>query len=165
MKYYLQILCLPLALTLFEPGKHHVHSDGEIKEKSKRMSILVSHTWVYDEYFRNYNSSNTILYYKRGKANPLLNLDPNRVTFFEDGTYTEITEFGTTLNGTWEFLNNEKGMRVYNSAGVFSSTIELLEDGRFYWYDNENSNGTYGKMLPEDCSHDNSPDILLVANK
>lgn len=114
-----------------------------------KLELLTSKTWKYDEYFRNYNSSPTVLYYKRGKTSNLLNLDQNRVTFKSDGSYSEITETGATLSGTWQFLNNETEVQVNNINGTFTSTIIILEDQRYYWYDSFNSNGTYGKMIPQ----------------
>jgi len=113
------------------------------------MELLTAHTWKYDEYFRNYNSTTTALYYKRGKANNLLNMDQNRVTFHADGTYTEITETGATINGTWQFQNNETETQITNPGGTFTSKIILLDDNKYYWYDPVLSNGTFGEMIPQ----------------
>ena len=114
--------------------------------KSKT-ALLTNGTWVYDEYFRGYNSSNTTLYYKRGKSNNLLDLSPNRVTFKADGTYSEVNETGATYTGTWVFLNGETQVQVTNSLGTYTSTIFLLDEGNYHWYDQNNSNGTLGKMI------------------
>ena len=112
-----------------------------------KMEILTAKTWVYDEYFTNYNGANTQLAYKRGKANNALNLSLNRVHFKGDGTYHETTETGTTLNGTWKFLNSETGVETKNSLGTFTSNVILLSETSYIWYDQ--ASGTYGKMIPQ----------------
>ena len=104
---------------------------------------------MYDEYFRSYNNSNTVLYYKRGKSNNLLNYDLSRNTYRADGTYTEITSNGSTLSGTWKFLNNEAQIQVVNSFGTYTSTIMALDETKFYWLEPNVDNGTYGKMIPQ----------------
>lgn len=116
--------------------------------KTKK-ELLTANTWLYDEYFRNYNTSNTVLYYKKDKGNNLINLSSNRVTYKADGTYTEITETGATLNGTWTFLNNETQVQVTNSYGTYTSTIMLLDATHYNWLDQTASNGTYGKLIPQ----------------
>lgn len=116
------------------------------KPKSK-LELLTQRTWIYDEYYRNYNSSSTNLIYKRGKANNPMNLDNNRVTFSGDGTYVEYNELGETINGTWHFLNNETEIQVMNPINTYTSSIKLLDEDHFNWLDPSNSNGTYGKMI------------------
>ena len=114
-----------------------------------KIEILTSHTWMYDEYFRFYNGTTPTLYFKKGRTNNYLDLTLNRVTFRTDGTYTEITETGSTLNGTWKFLNNETQVQVVNSVGTFTSTIIILDDTKYHWFDPINSNGTFGEMIPQ----------------
>jgi hypothetical protein len=116
--------------------------------KTKK-ELLTANTWLYDEYFRSYNTTNTVLYYKKDKGNNLLNLSLNRVTYKTDGTYTEITETGATLNGTWTFLNNESQVQVTNTYGTYTSTIMLLDQTHYNWLDQTASNGTYGKLIPQ----------------
>jgi len=114
-----------------------------------RLELLTSKTWIYSEYYRETNTSSPVLYYKRGNSSNLINLDPDKVTYRTDGTYTEITETGATLNGTWKFLNNETQVQVVNSAGTYSSTIVTLDDQNYDWLDPTTSNGTSGKMIPQ----------------
>lgn len=116
--------------------------------KTKK-ELLTANTWLYDEYFRSYNTANTVLYYKKDKGNNLLNLSLNRVTYKTDGTYTEITETDATLNGTWTFLNNESQVQVTNTYGTYTSTIMLLDATHYNWLDQTASNGTYGKLIPQ----------------
>ncbi len=109
--------------------------------------MLTTGTWVYNEYFRNYNSTNPTLFYKRGNSINLINLNPNKVTFRTDGTYTEINENNTTLSGTWTFLNNETQLQVKNSFGTYLSNIVLLDENNYHWLDPVTSSGTLGKMI------------------
>jgi len=114
-----------------------------------RLELLTAKTWIYDEYYRETNTGNPVLYYKRGNSGNLINLDPNKVRYNRNGTYTEITETGATLNGTWQFLDNETRVQVVNPAGIFSSTIITLDDQHYDWLDPTTSNGTSGKMIPQ----------------
>lgn len=146
LKKFLLPVCLMavFSLTLISCEKDN-DTDTTTTTPKTKTELLTSKTWLYDEYFRNYNSSNTILYYKRDKTNNLINLDINRVTFRADGTYTELNETGTTLNGTWKFLNNESQIQVASSAGTYTSLIIKLDEDEFYWLDTNTSNGTLGK--------------------
>ena len=110
------------------------------------MELLTAKPWIYDEYYRNYNTGTPVLYYKRGNTNNLINLDPAKVTFRTDGTYTETDQNGTTYNGTWQLLNNETQTQVINSTGTFTSTIVSLDDQKYVWLDPTTANGTQGKM-------------------
>ncbi|MEO9021280.1 MAG: hypothetical protein ABI237_16045 [Ginsengibacter sp.] len=112
-----------------------------------KTELLTSKTWVYDEYFEGYNSSNTILYYKRGKSSNLINFGIDRVTFKSDGTYSEINETGETLNGTWALLNGESQLQVINTTGTYISTIVVLNNDNYYWYDPSRANGIFAKMV------------------
>lgn len=135
------IACLIILLINIESCKKN---NDAPKTKTE---LLTSKTWMYDEYFENYNSSNTILYYKRGKSSNLINFDINRVSFKPDGTYTEINETGTTLNGTWTLLNGESQLQVVNSTGTYTSTIIVLNDDNYYWFDSNRANGILAKMI------------------
>jgi hypothetical protein len=118
------------------------------KNTPSKTELLTAKTWVYDEYFRNYNSSSAVLLYKNGKSNNILDLSKNQVTFSKDGTYSEINEMGILLNGTWKFLNNESAIEVRNVSGTFVSNILMLNSSKFEWLDPISSNGTLGRMIP-----------------
>ena len=45
-----------------------------------KTELLTSKTWLYDEYFTNYNIANTLLTYKRGKTPNSSNLSLNQVS-------------------------------------------------------------------------------------
>jgi hypothetical protein len=119
---------------------------GTSTSKSKT-ELLTAKPWIYDEYYRNFNSGSPVLYYKRGSTNNLINLNLNKVTYRADGTYTETDENGTTFNGTWKFLSNETQVQVVNPVGTYTSTIETLDDQKYNWLDPTTSNGTQGKMI------------------
>ena len=143
----LNLICLLFfTVCFFSCKKDTVTNTPTTKTK---LDYLTAHTWKYDEYFRGYNSTTPTLYYKTGRTNNYLDLSLNRVTFRTDGTYTEITETGSTLNGTWKFLNNETQVQVTNSVGTFTSSIVILDDTKYHWFDSFNSNGTFGEMIPQ----------------
>jgi len=96
-------------------------------------ALITGQTWLYYEYFTSFNVPATTLAWKTSRSSNTLNLSLNRVHFNADGTYSEITENGTTLNGTWTFLNNQTGVQVINSLGTFVSTIQQLTTNRYEW--------------------------------
>jgi hypothetical protein len=108
--------------------------------------LLTGQTWVYYEYFTNYDSAGTLLAWKIGRTSNTLNLAPDQVKFNTDSTYTEIDQNGNTFNGTWSYLNNETEVSVVNSEGTFVSTIQSLTSQRYEWLA---PNGTYGVMVPK----------------
>jgi hypothetical protein len=112
-----------------------------------KMELLTSKTWVFDEYITNYNSSTGSLVYKKGKTSNSLNLSVNSTKFNSDGTETEINQNGQTVNGTWQFLNNETQTKTTNPVGTFTSTIITLTENSYIWYDATANNGTYAKMI------------------
>jgi len=114
-------------------------------------ALLTSQTWVYDEYFDYFDSVEASLVWKRSPLVDSVNLSLNQVKFNADGTYTEITQTGTTLNGTWSYNNGEKGITVVNSEGTFKSTIQVLTSQRYEWL---GSAGTYGVMVPKNQAID-----------
>lgn len=116
------------------------------KTTDSTTSLLTGQTWVYYEYFENFDSVNTSLVWKTNRSVNALNLALNQVKFNTDNTYTEIDQNGKVLNGTWTYVNGESGTRVTNSEGVFTSQIQLLSDNRYEWLD---STGRYGVMIPK----------------
>jgi hypothetical protein len=119
---------------------------------SKSDSLLTSHTWVYYEYFYNFSNPATSLAWKTNRSSNTLNLALNQVKYNADNTYTEIDQNGNTLTGTWTFLNNETQVRVINSQGTFTSTIQLLTSQRYEWFEDAISH--YGIMVPKNQAID-----------
>jgi hypothetical protein len=111
-----------------------------------RMALITAHTWVYQEYFYNFNQSVPSLVWKGNLTGAQFNLGLAWVKFNTDSTYSEADQNGTLYNGTWSFTNNQTGTVVYNSLGTFTSNIELLDTARFEWYDGVNH---YGEMVPQ----------------
>ena len=109
-------------------------------------TLLTGQTWVYYEYFLHFDSANTSLAWKTNRTSNTLNLALNQVKFNADSTYSEIDQNGNTFNGTWSYINNGKGVKVINSQGTFSSTIQLLTSKRYEWLA---AGGTYGVMVPK----------------
>lgn len=140
---------LSMSIWAISCSKDSPSTTTPITTTKTKKELLTGNTWLYDEYYRNYNTTNAILYYKKNQGSNLLNLSINRVTYKTDGTYTEINETGATLNGTWIFLNNETQVQVTNSYGTFTSTIMLLDQTHYNWLDQTASNGTFGKMIPQ----------------
>jgi hypothetical protein len=111
--------------------------------------VITGKTWVYYEYFTDFTNTTTNLVWKTNRTSNTLNLSLNKVKYYTDGTYTEVTENGTTLNGTWTFLNNQTQVSVTNPVGTFVSTIQDLTSNRYEWLQ---SSGRYGVMIPVDTT-------------
>jgi hypothetical protein len=107
--------------------------------------LLTSQTWVYYEYFEFFDSVRATLVWKRSPLVDSINLSLNQVQFNPDGTYSEITQTGAMLTGTWSYINNGKGTQIVNSQGTFASTIQSLTSQRYEWLA---PNGNYGVMVP-----------------
>ena len=142
MKNY--FLTLSLGILIISGLSSCKKDDAPAKSKKE---YLTSKAWVYDEYFTNYNTSSTMLAYKRGKQNNSMNLASNVVKFNTDGTYQETTETGAHLSGTWQFLSDETQTQVVNEVGTYTSNIILINDTKYEWYDQVS--GRYGKMIPQ----------------
>lgn len=110
-------------------------------------ALLKSTTWKYYEYFTGYDSSTAHLAWKIGKSNNPLNLSLNRVTYLTDSTYTETDRYGNIYNGTWSIINNGTQVRVVNSLGTFTSTIQKLTSEEYQWF--EPATNHYGFMVPQ----------------
>ncbi|OQP66650.1 hypothetical protein [Niastella populi] len=120
--------------------------NGRLSTSSKT-DLLTSQTWVYYEYFTDFNTNPTNLVWKTNRSSNALNLALNQVQFYPNGTYTETDQNGTVYNGTWTFLNNETEVQVNNPIGTFTSTIQTLTTNRYEWL--QNSTGNYGIMVPQ----------------
>lgn len=116
-------------------------------EPKSKTQLLTAHTWVYNEYFTNYNQANTILQYKKGKSNNMLNLSNDVLTFKADGTYSRIDYMGQPQSGTWQLLNNETQLSTIEGGVTHTSNIILLNGNTFVWHDIPF--GTYAEMIPK----------------
>jgi hypothetical protein len=117
-----------------------------VRTSSTRSDLLTSQTWVYYEYFTDFNSNPTKLVWKKNRSTNTLNLALNEVKFNSDGSYTEKDQNGITYTGSWIWLGSESGVQVTSSQGTFSSTIQELTSGRYEWLD---TTGHYGIMIPK----------------
>ena len=118
--------------------------DDKVKTK---MELLTQKTWLYDEFFTDYDESPTVLAYKRGKTKNSYNLSQVTVKFNSDGTYSETLQAGGTMTGTWKFLNNETQTEVINNSGTYTSTIINLTENSFIWQDLTRSGGILAKLI------------------
>ena len=110
------------------------------------MALITAHTWVYQEYFYNFGQSVPSLVWKGNLSDAQFNLGLAWVKFNPDSTYSEADQNGNLYTGTWSFTNSQTGTIVYNSLGTFASNIELLDTGRYEWYDGVNH---YGELVPQ----------------
>lgn len=140
-KYRINIACFVFCLL----GLSCSGSRENITDKNLR--LLTSHPWVYYEYFTDYNTTNTILAYKRSKENNYKDLSMLRVSFHDDGTYDEIAQSGEKITGTWKILLTGTNIEIMNKYGVYLSSIITLTENNYEWYDS--TSGNYGKMKPE----------------
>jgi len=116
----------------------------QVASTTDRLELLTSKTWVYAAFFDDYDYIKPTLSWKKNKKNNRENYSIKQVTFNTDGTYSEITWDGSTLDGTWTFVNGESKFKVVNSLGTWISTIEVLNENRFEW----SYGSQYAEMVP-----------------
>lgn len=119
-------------------------ASASVDTSSPVVKLLIDSLWYYYEYYSNPNSVSATMVWKANKPNNTLDLSLNRVKYFNDGTYTERDQNGNVFNGTWELLNNETQIRVYNIYGIFTSDIKKLNSNELEWQDINGA--TYGIM-------------------
>ena len=135
------LYCVPiLAMSLLSCSKDKVQS------KSKTQ-LLTSKTWVYNEYFTNYNQANTVLQYKKGKSSNLIDLSGDVIIFKADGTFSRIDYMGQAKSGTWQFLDNESQVSTTEGGVTHTSNLIVLIEDMFTWHDV--AYGNYGEMVPK----------------
>ena len=139
MRKLLFFLAIFSSIAFFSCKKDH--------DSKTRTEILTSKTWVYNEYFTNYNQAATVLQYKKGKANNLLNLSGDKLKFESNGTYSRVDYNGQTQTGTWQWMNNESKVSTTEGGITHSSNTIVLTDDMYTWYDDVE--GTYGEMVPQ----------------
>jgi hypothetical protein len=145
MRTRIQLILSGIFLSaLLSCSKDNDNDNDKVKTK---MELLTQKTWVYDEFFTDYDESPTVVAYKRGKTNNTLNLSQVTVKFNTDGTYTETLTAGGSLAGTWKFLNNETQTEVKNTSGTYTASIITLADNNFIWQDLTRSGGILAKMI------------------
>jgi hypothetical protein len=133
---------------------------ARVSTTNDKTDILTSQTWVYYEYFTDFNTNPTNLVWKTNRSSNSLNLASNKVKFYPNGNYTEIDQNGITYNGTWIFQNNEADVQVTSSQGTFTSTIQQLTSNRYEWLDS--TGGHYGVMVADSLAIDTTGGKLAL---
>ena len=118
------------------------------KDDAKTNSqLLTAHTWVYNEYYSNYNSASPTLQYKKGASSNPLDLSNDVITFKTDGTFSRIDYMGQPQSGTWQLVNNETQLSTTEGGVTHVSNIILLTGNSFKWHDVPF--GNYAEMIPK----------------
>ena len=114
--------------------------------------FLTSHTWMYNKYYIGYvdSANKGTLAYRRGRAKNSVILDNTRVTYYKDGTATQIDENGSIIPCTWHFTNSaQTEMITSNYTGDYYTTIVRLDRYHFNWYYTDiNGVKRYGEYTP-----------------
>jgi hypothetical protein len=110
--------------------------------------LLTSKTWIYNEYFDNYNLSTPRLLYKLGKPNNSLNLSGDWLKFNADGTFSRRDLNGVLQTGTWNFIENGTKLRTVENGVTHTSTLIILSEDQYVFHDVPYN--TYGEMVPKD---------------
>lgn len=136
----------------------------EIDSTTINTQALINKDWKYFEYYTNYNTAAPKLVYKDGKTPVSLDLKPIKVRYNSNGTYSETTAAGTTLNGTYDLSNLGKQLNIHINNQTFSSRIWPTSDV-LKW--NAIDGGNYGIMMPVLPVTDPTKTLeqMLTANK
>ena len=120
------------------------NDDDKVKTKAE---LLSAHTWIYNEYFTNYNQTNTALVYKKGKSNNLINLAGDEITFKADGTFSRIDLMGQPKSGTWQLVSNDTQLSTVEGGVTHTSNIIVLDGNNFTFHDVPEN--VYAEMIPK----------------
>jgi hypothetical protein len=119
---------------------------------SRNTKLLCANTWMYYKYYVGYVDSTNkgTLEYKRGRTNNEIVLDNTRVTYYTDGSATQIDEYGNVIPCTWHFTNADQTQMVTsNYTGDYYTTILRLDRSHFYWvYTDIYGVQRYGEYIP-----------------
>lgn len=105
------------------PNAQTIAGIQEIDSTAINTQALINKDWKYYEYYTNYNTTAPKLVYKDGKTPVSLDLKPIKVRYNSNGTYSETTAAGTTLNGTYDLSNLGKQLNIHINGVTFSSRI------------------------------------------
>lgn len=120
------------------------------KEANKTITktdTLSAVTWKYQQFYKDYNQSNTVLIYSIYKSNNLKDLSRNRIKYNSNGTYTETDENGTVTSGSWKFTDNEQTITLQTNQTVIIKRLLVLDKTGFQWGTQDGN--TVAVMVPE----------------
>jgi len=100
---------------------------------ASKSHLLTSGSWKYEQFFINYNQSNTTLAYSLYKSSNLMDLSKSRMQYKSDGSYTEIDQNGVATTGTWEFNNEENNIQIHYGNNLIVKKLLVLDDRNFQW--------------------------------
>jgi hypothetical protein len=106
---------------------------------------LSTHTWIYDEFYTNWQQPTQALAYKKGGTSNTINYAPNRVKFFRDGSFEETMNTGAFRAGIWQFQNNQTVLATGSASYSNTVTIIKLTADSLVWHDAINK--TYAIQL------------------
>jgi hypothetical protein len=90
-----------------------------------KTELLSTHTWVYDEFYTNWQQPAQALAYKKGGTSNTINYAPNRVKFFRDGSFEETMNTGAFRAGIWQFQNNQTVIATGSTS--YSNTVNIIK--------------------------------------
>jgi len=141
-KYILFTLLLPFVMI---SCKKEAEKKPDTTPKTKT-EMISSVTWIYNEYYINYNEANTLLAYKRYKPIILYDLSKSKLKYNTDGTYTETLESGLNVSGTWRFIENETKIELHINQQVITIKVIFINATNFQWA--SSNEDVLGRMIP-----------------
>lgn len=111
---------------------------------------ITGRTWKYLAYFTNYPLASANLAYRSNRtSNPILNLTLNRINFYTDGTFRQVSETGAVSYGTWYLSDNDSKITTQQNGNypAFTSVIKVLTADRFEWNRVDNNYYYYGEQV------------------
>jgi hypothetical protein len=111
---------------------------------SPNTDLLTSKTWVYDEYYSNYNTPAQKRIYKRNASGNSADFSVYQYMFKKDGSF-EVRVGNETMNSSWKFLNNETEVEISSGSSVPTRMkVLVLQADVFSWQVDD----YYAKMIP-----------------
>lgn len=110
-----------------------------------KTEMLTANTWVYAEFYQNWQQPSQLLAYKKGRASNTIDYSLNRVKFFKDGSFEEIQNNGVFRAGIWQFQNNETQISTGSMSYTNNVTVIKLTADSLIWHDVANK--SYGVQV------------------
>ena len=126
-------------------------SKTEITPKTKT-DLLIANVWKASKVIE-IRSGKTTIIFEKGVTSSSTRDDLNkvRISFFKDGTFSNINADNGKDTGTWKFTNNESQIEVNTSTKIKANILYLdkIEEGKLNFTEKDGSDSAQYELIPE----------------
>ena len=126
-------------------------SKTEVIPKTKT-DLLSANVWKASK-VTEIRSGKTTIIFEKGitSASQRDDLNKVRITFFKDGTFSNINADNGKETGTWKFTNNESQIEIntYTKSKANILYVDKIEEGRLNFTEKDGSDAAQYELIPE----------------